>query len=141
MVLISTSLVALLLSSVSVFKLEPWTEEILLPDGRKLSVRSDHFEREVAFARVAIALSGLLLVWIPFRKGQLWAWCAVALLLFAYLIPIFIIPIMVPFPGWHIFWEGVFEPGLARGAFLNIFFSTLMFLGLILTLPYFLRPR
>lgn len=95
------------------------------------------FEWEVAFSRAGIAAVGILIVIFPFRKSQFWAWSALALLLLVYMIPVFVLPVLVPFPGWHVFWNGIFNSGLPRIVFLNLLLSISMLAGLVLSFPGF----
>jgi hypothetical protein len=96
---------------------------------------------EAGFARAAMACTGLLILFIPFRKRQRWGWLALATLLVIYFLPALSIPLLRPFPGWQIFYEGIRTPGLARGAFLNLLSSACMLVGLVLSFPSFFLKR
>lgn len=92
--------------------------------------RWDYHVHEGGYARITIALLGLLILAIPFRKGEAWAWYAMGVIVVAYMLPAFVLRVLVPFPGWHVLWDWVFQPGLARDVFLDLFFPALMAVAL-----------
>jgi len=141
MALLCIALSAILISSGRLLTVGPLIERIEVGGGRAIHERYDHIVREAGYARMTIAATGLLILFIPFRKRELWAWLALTLVLFTYVFPPFIIPLLVPFPGWHIFWQGIFEPGIPRAVLLTMFYSALMLLGLALSAPHFFRKR
>lgn len=95
--------------------------------------------REAAFARLGISVIGLLLVFIPLRKQQLWGWFALLLLTLAYFLPVFAIPYLIPFRGLWMFSEAIAQSGSARGIALDLLFTGLLVMGLIASLPSLLR--
>ena len=141
MALICIALLAVLFDSIPMLTAGPLTERIEPEGGGYYLMRYDHFVRASGYAGITFAAMGLLILFIPFRKRELWAWFALAILVFMYIFPTSAIRLLVPFPGWHIFYQGIFEPGLPRNALLTLLFDALMLLGLALSAPHFFRKR
>jgi len=141
MALLCIALLALLFYSVPMLTVGPLIDRIEVEGGRFVRMRYDHLVQASGYAGITFAAMGLLILFIPFRKRELWAWFALAILVFMYIFPTSAIRLLVPFPGWHIFYQGVFEPGLPRNALLTLLFDTLMLIGLALSAPDFFRKR
>lgn len=134
MVLVSIPLLALLFRAYHMVTFVQITERM-----ERRGIIYEHFVHEAGFAQVAIAAIGLLILFIPFRKRESWAWWALTLLLLIYFVPTLVLPHLRPFPGWDILWQGIFTPGLARSVFLSLLFPALMLVGLALSAPQFFR--
>src|SRR5271168_4347266 len=50
---------------------------------------SESLNHEAGFARLALAVIGLLILFIPYRKGERWAFAALAVLTIFYVLPAF----------------------------------------------------
>lgn len=135
-VLIMVTLVGMLCSSFPMILFKQLSPVI---SGEAAVHRWDYHVREAGYGRVAIAVVGLIILAIPFRRGQRWAWWSLTFTFVSYVVPAFVLPVLVPFPGWHIFSDWMGDPGLARNVFSNLLFPFLMGLGLCLSLPDFLR--
>jgi hypothetical protein len=94
---------------------------------------------EAGYARLAIGLIGLVLLTFPFRKGDLSSWIALAII-FLYQVPVFLLPRWTQMPGWQDL-RMLFSPGMPRVLVLNLVFPVLFLLGLVVSLPGFLRVR
>jgi hypothetical protein len=91
---------------------------------------------EAGYARIAIGLIGLLLLTFPFREGDRSSWVGLAII-FLYQIPVFLLPI----PGWRELREDMLNPAVPRVLLLNLILPVMYFLGLVVSLPGFLRVR
>lgn len=101
----------------------------------RLLVR-DSLARESGFARLAFGFVGIFVLLTSFRQRQKWAWLTLAAMFLFYMFPVFVYPILVPFPGWMALWTGVNEPGLGRATLVSLVFSLSMALGLVLSLNH-----
>jgi hypothetical protein len=91
---------------------------------------------EAGYARIAIGLIGLVLLTIPFRKGDRSSWVALAII-FLYQIPAF----LLLSPSWRDLRETPHLPGLHQALLLNLVLPVMYFLGLAVSLPGFLQTR
>jgi hypothetical protein len=96
---------------------------------------------EAGLGRICIAAIALLILFIPFRERQTWSWSALALLLLVYFFPVFIIPHLRAFPGWHIISQGISHSGPSRVVVLDLCLPLLMLIGLLLSSPLFLQRK
>lgn len=134
--LISCALAALAASGATMISYVQW-------DVRSASMRhapGAHFIfenviHEAGFARLAVAMLGLLVVIFPFRRGERWAWLALAALLGGYLVPVFVLP--APLPRWAELTAALRQAGPARMALPDLVFPFLFLLGLLVSLPSF----
>ena len=94
---------------------------------------------EAGYARLAFGLIGLVLLTFPFGKGDISSWIALAII-FLYEIPVFLLPRWTYMPSWQDLRE-MLSPGLPRVLLLNLVFPVMFFLGLVVSLPGFLRVR
>lgn len=96
---------------------------------------------EAGFARLTIAVIGLTLLFIPFRRLEMWGWGGLAVILLAYILPTFVRPIgdrFDPLQTFHLAREGY---PLARLKLENYFFSGFLLAGLLLSLPQFIKKN
>ena len=96
---------------------------------------------EAGYGRIVLGTLGILILLIPFRRLELWAWVCLSIMFFVYFIPVFLFPPGTSFPAAHDLWRGVSHPGLPRLMLLNALFPVLMILGLSASLPSFLRSK
>jgi len=98
---------------------------------------------EIGFARLTLAVVGLLILFIPYRKGERWAFAALAVLMICYELPAVFFLSMTKLGSWPIFRNlpGPQVYGLAELNFYRYFYTILAFAGLALALPRFLRPN
>ena len=48
----------------------------------------ENYVHEAGFARLVLSIVGLLILFIPYRKGERWAIVALGIIIFAYVIPV-----------------------------------------------------
>ena len=106
-----------------------------------VNFRYDFYVHQLGFAGFAITAVGLLILFFPFRKRELWAWFALAVIWALYFFPVRIFPLLFQFPGLEEVLHGILEPGWGRRAFVSVSLWSLMLFGLALSLPRFLTKR
>jgi glucan phosphoethanolaminetransferase (alkaline phosphatase superfamily) len=101
------------------------------------------FVHEAGFARFTLAIIGLLILFIPYRKGERWALAALVILIFGYQFPVFFFGSIPNLGTWPIFrnWPEPHASGLAMVGFYSYFFMALSLVGLALAMPRFLRGK
>jgi len=102
------------------------------------------FFHEAGFARLTLAVIGLLILFIPYRKGEAWAFAALAVLMICYVLPVGFFLSLTHLDRWPIFREFSGGPrllGLAGVNFVRHFFPALAFAGLAIAVPYFIAGR
>lgn len=142
LVLLAIPLLATLWSS-------PWEiayiqpERLQFADHPGMFFKYDNFVHEAGYARLAIAIIGLLVLFIPYRRGEAWAFAAMVVLVVCYLLPVFF---FVNLP-YH--WAAWLFPRLPQQRVtsleaINLYsylFTILELAGLGLALPQFLASR
>ncbi len=103
----------------------------------------DNFVHEAGYAGLAIVVIGLLVLFIPYRRGEAWAFAAMAVLLVCYLLPVFL---FVNFPHHLAAWLFPRLPqqrviGLEALSFYTYSFTIMELAGLGLALPQFLASH
>ncbi len=109
--------------------------------GSQVGFYYANFVHEAGFARLMIAIIGLLILFIPFRKAERWAFVAVALLMVCYELPVFFFLSMERFGSWPIF-QGLANPKVVSFQtvdFYRYFFMILALAGLAIAMPTFIR--
>lgn len=96
---------------------------------------------EAGLARICIATIGLLIRFIPFQDRQKWNWFALASLLLINLLPVFVIPHLRAFPGWHVISQGILHLGRPRVVLLDLLLPSLMLIGLLVSTPVFFSRK
>jgi len=94
---------------------------------------------EAGIARLTLALIGLLILFVPYRKGERWAWVALCILVLAYEIPVFLFGAIPTLGMWSVF-RNLPKPrsaSLATETFLIYSTTASLVLGLALGLPLF----
>jgi len=143
LVLIALPLVAILWSSPRMMLfVQPERKEIAA--GRLGGMFSyENFVHEVGFARLVLAVIGLLILFIPYRKGERWAFAALAVLIVCYELPVFFFFSIPNLGTWPIF-RNLPEERVSSLASLNFqryFFTILAFAGLAIAVPQFITGR
>jgi hypothetical protein len=140
--LLAIPLLAVLWSSVwMIAYVQP--ERLQLADHPQILFKYDNFVHEAGFARLAIAIIGLLVLFIPYRRGEAWAFAALVVLVVCYLLPVFF---FVNFPYRLAWWLSPRLPqqrvtSLAAINFYRYLLTILALAGLGLALPQFLASR
>lgn len=103
-------------------------------------IESENITHEAGFARLALAAIGLLILFIPYRKGERWAFAALAVLTVFYVLPayFFFLPHLASVPVLR----SLPEPpvlGLARVYYGTRFFTALALVGFAIAVPPFIR--
>lgn len=99
---------------------------------------------EVGFAQLTIAILSLLILLIPYRKGERWSFAALAVLMVCYILPEGFFLAMTHLGRWPILREFSSGPrvlGLAEVDVQRHLFPALAFAGLAIAVPYFLISR
>jgi hypothetical protein len=103
----------------------------------------ENYVHEGGFARLTLAMIGLLILFFPYRGGERWAFAALFILLFAYEIPVFFFGSIPTLGMWPIFrnWPNPRASSLAMMSFYSYFFTALWLVGLALAVPRLLREK
>jgi hypothetical protein len=132
LLLIAIPLVATLWSSLSM---------ILYVVPEHARIHDEGLLHEIGFARLTLAAIGLLILFIPYRKGERWALEALAIMTICYEVPAVFFLSTTHLGSWPIF-RNLPQPqlsGLATVNFERYFFTILAFAGLALAVPQFVR--
>ncbi len=105
-----------------------------------IMIRYDVYVHEIAYATAALALLCLLILLVPFRRREKWAWWAISIVAATYIIPEFVLPYLIPFRP-YILWDWIYEAGLPRSAFLSLSLSLLTLLGLAASFSGFIARK
>lgn len=103
----------------------------------------ENFVHETGFGRLALSVIALLIVFIPYRKGERWAFAALVILASAYYVPVFVFGGIPNLGTWPVF-RNLPQPRVANLAWesWSIFFLTAsLILGLAMSAPVFLRRK
>jgi len=105
----------------------------------------ENWVHEAGFGRFAISVVASLILFIPFRKGERWAFAALLFLAVAYYVPVFLfagVPNLGTWPvfrNWHL-------PQIKVQSLAWVFWSSFilyasLFLGLAMSAPIFFRKK
>jgi hypothetical protein len=122
------------------------------PERREIQAGTLHYMfsyenwvHEAGFGRFAISIIALLILFIPYRRGERWAYAALVILAFAYYVPVFLfaaIPNLGTWPTfrhWHMPEPRSINIGLQNWyAFL---LTASVVLGLVVSAPIFFWKR
>lgn len=141
--LLAISLLATLWSSVwMIAYVQP--ERLQFADHPQMFFKYDNFVHDAGFGQLTLAVIGLLILFIPYRKGEAWAFAALVVLVVCYLLPVFF---FVNFSHHLASWLFPRLPqlqrvyGLAAVSFYNCVLTISALAGLGLSLPHFLASR
>lgn len=103
----------------------------------------ENFVHEAGFARMAISILALLILFIPFRKGERWAFAALVILAITYYVPVFLydgIPNLGTYPFFQKHWH-LPENDVSHSTIFwtSVFFNSCLLLGILIASPKFLR--
>jgi hypothetical protein len=143
MVFIAVPLVAVLYTSFDmILFVQPERKEMAAGTLRYM-FSYENYVHEGGFARLILAIIGLLILFLPYRRGERWAFAALLILLFAYEIPVFFFGSIPNLGTWPIFrnWPEPRASSLAMMAFYNYFFTALWLVGLAVAAPLLLRKK
>ena len=104
----------------------------------------EYWIHEIGFAQLTIAILSLLILLIPYRKGERWSFVALAVLMVCYVLPEGFFLSMTHLGRWPIlrgFSSGPRSMGLPAVDFERHFFPALAFAGLAIAVPYFITSR
>jgi hypothetical protein len=103
----------------------------------------ENWVHEAGFARLVLSIIGLLILFVPFRKGEPWALAAICVLIFAYEIPVFVFGAIPNLGTWPIFrsWPHPGTDTLATYNRSRLLVAALSLVGVALAVPGFLRSR
>lgn len=102
----------------------------------------ENYIHEAGFARLAISIISLLLLFVPYRRGERWAFAALVILAFIYYVPVFLFGAFPNLGTWSYF-RNFHQPGsIGMWVFWSSYLLTgFLVLGLLLAAPVFLRVK
>ena len=142
--MIGISLLVMLWSARWFIFFEPPTRAQIEAGPSHYVVVSDAMDvHDTGFARIALSLIGLLILLIPYRKGERWAAAALLVLMVCYALPAFFFWSFPNLGKWQIFRSLADSPvlGFDTVAYYSHLFTTLALAGLVIGVPYFLASR
>jgi hypothetical protein len=105
----------------------------------------ENWVHEAGLGRLAISVVGLLILFIPFRRGQRWAFVTLVFLAVAYYVPVFVFACVPNLGTWPVFrnWH---LPQFKVQNFTWIFWSSYilnasLFLGFAISAPVFFHRK
>ena len=105
----------------------------------------ENFVHESGFGRLAISIIALLILFIPYRKGERWAFVALVILAVAYYVPVFLYDAIPNLGTWPLFrnWN---LPQSKVGNLAWIYWSSFVLtaflvIGLAMSAPVFFRRK
>ena len=122
------------------------------PETRQIQAGTLHYMfsyenwvHEAGFGRLTISIIALLILFIPYRRGERWAFVALAFLAVAYYVPVFIFGGIPNLGSWPTFrnWN-LPQPRVANleWEFWSTFLLTaFLVLGLAMSVPFFFRKK
>jgi hypothetical protein len=143
MVMIAIPLIATLWSA-------RWMITFVQPERAQIAAGTLHFMfsyenfvHEAGLARLVLSIIGLLIVFIPFRKSEPWAFAALCTLIFVYEIPVFVFGAIPNLGTWPIFqnWSGPRAVSLGMYNFSRLLYAVLPLVGIALAVPGFLKSK
>jgi hypothetical protein len=105
----------------------------------------ENWVHEAGFARLAISIIALLILFIPYRKGERWAFAALVILAFVYYVPVFYygaIPNLGTWPffqRWHL--PQAKTANLTLEWWTVLLVTASLLLGLAISVPVFFRKN
>ncbi len=111
--------------------------------GTQLRFSYANLVHEAGFARLSLAVIGLLVLLIPYRKVERWAFIAIGILIICYEIPVFFF-FSVPNIGYWSIFRSVPEIHTSSFETINFYrylFTILALAGLVMAAPLFIRKQ
>ena len=125
-----------------------WSSLPMVLYDEPLEARRVYFDEywihEIGYAHLTIAILSLLILLIPYRKGERWSFVALAVLMVCYILPEGFFLSMTHLGRWPILREFSSGPrviGLVGVNFERHFFPPLAFAGLAIAVPCFITSR
>jgi glucan phosphoethanolaminetransferase (alkaline phosphatase superfamily) len=105
----------------------------------------ENFVHEAGFGRLGISIVTLLILLIPFRRREPWAFAALAILAVVYFVPVFLFGAIPNLGTWPVFhtWH-LPQPRVANLVLVywsSIVFVAFLILGLAMSTPAFFRRK
>lgn len=141
MLLVAIPLVATALSSLQMILFAQ--REHLVYEGTQLQFSYAGIVHEAGFARLTLAVIGLLILLIPYRKAERWAFAAIAVLIVCYEIPVFFFFSIPNIASWSIFrhLSDIPTSSFETINFYRYLFTILALAGLAMAAPLFIRKQ
>jgi hypothetical protein len=98
----------------------------------------DSYVREAGYARLTLAITGIILALIPFRRRERWAWFCLATILLLYILPTRILiygRTMVSWDSWKATFGHFSSSQVASIRVFDHLLTALILLGLLLNFP------
>jgi hypothetical protein len=105
----------------------------------------ENYVHEAGFGRLAVSIMGLLILFIPYRRGERWAFTALVIIAVAYYVPVFLfgaIPNLGTWPAfrnWYL--PQLRVTSLALQYWSAFLLTAFLILGLALSAPVFFRRK
>jgi hypothetical protein len=117
--------------------------EQLVYAGTSLGFSYQGLVHEAGFGRLALAVIGLLILLIPYRRAERWAFAAIGVLMICYELPVFFLFSVPNIGSWSIF---RYVPEIRTSSFETInfyryLFTILALAGLAMAAPLFIRKH
>ena len=102
----------------------------------------ENFVHDAGFGRLAISIIALLILFIPYRRGERWAFAALVILAVAYYVPVFVFGAIPNLGTWPVF-RNLPQTRVANLAWesWSIIFTAFLILGLAMSAPVFFRRK
>jgi len=103
----------------------------------------ENFVHEAGFGRLAISIIALLILLIPYRKGERWAFAALLILTTVYYVPVFLFGAIPNLGTWPAF-RTLAQPKVASLAWQYwsvLFLTAFLILGLAMSAPVFFKRK
>jgi hypothetical protein len=103
----------------------------------------ENFVHEAGFGRFVISIIALLILLIPYRRGERWAFAALVILAVAYYVPVFLFGAIPNLGSWHVF-RNLPQPtvtNLAWQYWSSLSLTTFLVVGLAMSVPLFFRRK
>ncbi len=103
----------------------------------------ENFVHEAGFARLTLSIIALLILFIPYQKGERWAFAALVILAVTYFVPVFLFGAIPNLGTWPVF-RNLAQPragNLAWEMWPVLAFTAFLVLGLAVSAPVFFRRR
>jgi hypothetical protein len=105
----------------------------------------ENFVHEAGFGRLAISILGLLILLVPYRRGERWAFAALVIVAVTYYVPVFLFGAIPNLGTWPVFrnWH-MPQPrtiNIALQSWSAFFLTAILILGLAMSAPVFFRRK
>jgi hypothetical protein len=80
-----------------------WQERATVAVQKQAAFKAETLVHEAGFARITLALIGLTVLLVPYRRGEPWAFGVLVVLTLCYWLPVFLLGGRPSFGSWRIF--------------------------------------